>query len=113
MIIFADNIQVVKMRNTEKNIYWKYYLSEKKYADKVQCWQALKTNKIYDNFNFAVMGSELVLPIQKWGTGSTDGSKEAKRPLWKISLHFAMKNPGLQQKIEDGRQEYGLYRIPD
>lgn len=32
-VIFADNIQVVKIRNTEKNIYWKYYLSEK------NCWQ--------------------------------------------------------------------------
>lgn len=63
----ADNIQVVKMRNTEekKKYILKILPKGKKILTK---FNADKYKKIYDSSNFATMGSQFILLIQKRDT---------------------------------------------
>lgn len=88
LVIWSFWLIIFRLLGTE--ILKKYLLkilSEKKIAEIVQCWQTL--NKTYDKSDFAMMGSKLNLPMQKWDTRQNSPFGKYQRHyilLWRIQV---------------------------
>lgn len=57
-----------------------------------------------------MIGSELIIPVQKWDTGNTDGFKRQKSPFWKPQRHrtslWRIPVSNRKWKIEDEKMIY-------